>query len=158
MSADRTTPIPRATGLLVIEVCNSNPNGDPDQESDPRRRSHDSRGMITGVSFKRKLRDLVLRKDEVVWPVVAEELCISHQNGIWTRDGMRFDILERRGLSRGEVDRMLRDDFSAFKAEYWDARVFGADRSAIHRFELGRSSARLVETIPVRLRKTRPTP
>ena len=26
----------RATGLLVIEVVNSNPNGDPDNESDPR--------------------------------------------------------------------------------------------------------------------------
>ena len=26
------------TGLLVIEVINSNPNGDPDRESDPRQR------------------------------------------------------------------------------------------------------------------------
>ena len=25
----------RATGLLVLEVVNSNPNGDPDNESDP---------------------------------------------------------------------------------------------------------------------------
>ena len=30
--------IKRATGLLVIEVVNSNPNGDPDRESDPRQR------------------------------------------------------------------------------------------------------------------------
>ncbi len=64
--------VPRATGLLVIVVENSNPNGDPDQESDPRHRSHDNRGMITGVSFKRKSRDLVLRKDEVVWPKVSK--------------------------------------------------------------------------------------
>ena len=28
--------IKRATGLLVMEVVNSNPNGDPDRESDPR--------------------------------------------------------------------------------------------------------------------------
>ena len=28
----------RATGLLVIEVVNSNPNGDPDREADPRQR------------------------------------------------------------------------------------------------------------------------
>ena len=53
----------RATGLLIIVVENSNPNGDPDQESDPRRRSHDNRGMIAIVFFKRKIRDLVLRKD-----------------------------------------------------------------------------------------------
>ena len=31
--------IKRATGLLVIEVVNSNANGDPDRESDPRQRS-----------------------------------------------------------------------------------------------------------------------
>ena len=48
----------RATGLLVIEVVNSNPNGDPDRESDPRQRP-DGRGEISGVSFKRKLRDLL---------------------------------------------------------------------------------------------------
>jgi len=44
----------RATGLLVIEVINSNPNGDPDKESDPRQRN-DQRGEISPVSFKRKL-------------------------------------------------------------------------------------------------------
>ena len=35
--------IKRATGLLVIEVVNSNPNGDPDRESDPRQRPQVSR-------------------------------------------------------------------------------------------------------------------
>ena len=50
--------IKRATGLLVIEVVNSNPNGDPDRESDPRQRSNGC-GEISPVSFKRKLRDLL---------------------------------------------------------------------------------------------------
>jgi len=114
---DKVT-IPRATGLLVIVVENSNPNGDPDQESDPRRRSHDNRGMITGVSFKRKVRDLVLRKDEPVWQKIAQDLRIT--NGI---DG--FDILERRDIDRSEVNTQLNDDFVGFKRKYWDARVFG---------------------------------
>ncbi|HBK60285.1 MAG TPA: CRISPR-associated protein, partial [Firmicutes bacterium] len=39
----------RAAGLLVIEAINSNPNGDPDRESDPRQRS-DGRGEISPVS------------------------------------------------------------------------------------------------------------
>ena len=50
--------IKRATGLLVIEVVNSNPNGDPDRENDPRQRAN-GRGEISPVSFKRKLRDLL---------------------------------------------------------------------------------------------------
>jgi CRISPR/Cas system type I-B associated protein Csh2 (Cas7 group RAMP superfamily) len=44
--------IKRATGLLVIEVVNSNANGDPDRESDPRQRPNGI-GEISPVSFKR---------------------------------------------------------------------------------------------------------
>ncbi|MDM7999335.1 MAG: type I CRISPR-associated protein Cas7 [Dehalococcoidia bacterium] len=117
--------IPRATGLLVIVVENSNPNGDPDQESDPRRRTHDNRGMITGVSFKRKVRDLVLRKEEPVWMKVAPELGIKKENEIWTYDGLEFDILERRDINRSEVNKLLNEDFEHFKRRFWDARVFG---------------------------------
>jgi Cas7 group CRISPR-associated protein Csh2 len=53
----------RGTGLLVIEVQNSNPNGDPDAESEPRTLDSDGRGLISPVSFKRKLRDLVAASD-----------------------------------------------------------------------------------------------
>ena len=111
MSTDKTQDkitIPRATGLLVIVVENSNPNGDPDQESDPRRRSHDNRGMITGVSFKRKLRDLVLRKDELVWPKVAGELGIENSSGSWKKSDLEFDILERRDIDRPAVNKLLK--------------------------------------------------
>ena len=130
MANEQGLNIPRATGLLVIEVCNSNPNGDPDQESDPRRRSHDNRGMITGVSFKRKVRDLVLRKDEPVWQKVAKELGISQRDGIWSHDGYRFDILENRELKGSEVTNLIKEgekqgDFAAFQKRYWDGRIFG---------------------------------
>lgn len=119
------TSIPRATGLLIIVVENSNPNGDPDQENDPRRRSHDGRGMITGVSFKRKVRDLVLRKDETVWPVVARQMGIVETNGSWSRGDHSFDVLEQRGI-RDEVNDLLRqNDFEGFKKRFWDARIFG---------------------------------
>jgi Cas7 group CRISPR-associated protein Csh2 len=123
-------PIPRATGLLVIVVENSNPNGDPDQESDPRRRSHDNRGMITGVSFKRKLRDLVLRKDGQVWQKVAGRLCIPSRDGIWSSGGYFFDILEDRDLAGSQVKKLIADgeekrEFHAFQKQYWDGRIFG---------------------------------
>lgn len=124
-SRNNNVEIPRATGLLVIAVENSNPNGDPDQESDPRRRSHDNRGMITGVSFKRKSRDLVLRKDEVVWPRVASSLGIVATNGKWTKDGLEFDILERRDINRDDIEQLLNSQFDKFKRQFWDARVFG---------------------------------
>lgn len=149
--------IPRATGLLIIVVENSNPNGDPDQESDPRRRSHDKRGMITGVSFKRKPRDLVLRKDEVVWPMIAASLGIREDNGSWSKDGFEFDILEQRDISRSDVNQLLNNQFDKFKKRFWDARVFGNTfleeggsdtvRSGVVHFVLG------VSVAPIRIHR-----
>lgn len=40
----------------------------------------------------------------------------------------------------------------------WDSRIFGSDKSAIYIVELGKSSARLLETIKVRIVKCRPEP
>jgi CRISPR-associated protein Csd2 len=114
MASDTHQPIARATGLLVIEVKNSNPNGDPDRESDPRQRSHDLRGIITGVSFKRKLRDLVDSKDGEVWKRLG--------NG---RKAEEHDILEARRHKRPEIMGLLTNNFEGFKTRFWDARVFG---------------------------------
>lgn len=108
--------IKRATGLLIIEVINSNPNGDPDRESDPRQRP-DGRGEISAVSFKRKLRDLVEWKGDV-W----DELASSFQPKL---PNDKFEILESRGRNRQEIAGLLTGDGSAFKQRYWDGRVFG---------------------------------
>jgi CRISPR-associated protein Csd2 len=105
--------IQRATGLLVIEVINSNPNGDPDRESDPRQRP-DGRGEISPVSFKRKLRDLVEEKGGPVWKHLSEQLKINEEG---------FDILERRGRDRRLIETELND--GRFEKKYWDGRVFG---------------------------------
>lgn len=105
----------RGTGLLVIEVCCSNPNGDPDAESDPRTFDTDGRGLISPVSFKRKLRDLVAEKSGPVWEAAAASLSL---NG----NGRGYDILETRGRNLGEIGKLERDPFLN---KYWDARVFG---------------------------------
>ena len=102
----------RATGLLIIEVRNSNPNGDPDNEGEPRQRQ-DRRGVISGVSFKRKLRDLVEATDGPVWLALSEESKL---------DPKMFQILESRERKREEIKKLNREDF---QARYWDARVFG---------------------------------
>ncbi len=104
----------RGTGLLVIEVRNSNPNGDPDRDSDPRQRP-DRHGEISPVSFKRKLRDLVDWKGEV-WGALADSL---------TLDEARFGILESRGRDRATIAKQLTGNGQAFKDAYWDGRVFG---------------------------------
>jgi Cas7 group CRISPR-associated protein Csh2 len=113
MSSERDGNPCRTTGLLVIEVINSNPNGDPDRESDPRQRP-DGRGEISPVSFKRKLRDLVEEKGGPVWETVRHELGINDE---------QFAILEHRGRDRKAIENELKNN--TFKEKYWDGRVFG---------------------------------
>ena len=129
--------IKRVTGLLIIEVVNSNPNGNPDQESDPRVRDN-GQGEISPVSFKRKLRDLLELTDGPVRPAVTADLPD-------VPDGYEFGILESRGRNRDEIRKELEDgqstektgtqfklkfdqsifEASTFVRKYWDARLFG---------------------------------
>jgi len=120
-----SSEIKRATGLLVIEVVNSNPNGDPDRESDPRQRPNGF-GEISPVSFKRKLRDLLEDKDSLFFKGLPKEFSGNPES---------YSILESRGRDRKTVAKEMGDDptkfdqnnflDSVFVKKYWDARVFG---------------------------------
>ena len=115
MNTQGNIDLVRATGLLVIEVVNSNPNGDPDNESDPRTRVGE-RGEISPVSFKRKLRDLVELKEGPVWQETAATFEPALPSG-------EFDILEKRGRDRAKIRGEIDD--GSFVSHYWDARLFG---------------------------------
>jgi CRISPR-associated protein Csd2 len=112
----KNAPFNRHVGLIVLEVNHSNPNGDPDLESDPRTLEADGRGIISPVSFKRKIRDLVL-ENGLVMDQAREELALGKSG-----DSNNYNILESRGRDRKAIIKM---DKGQFSAEYWDARVFG---------------------------------
>ncbi len=106
----------RGTGLLWIEVVNSNANGNPDQDGEPRQRS-DGRGEISPVSFKHKIRELIAYKEGPIWKEVSAEL------GIKPEDAKHYDILEQKETKRSDVKKMTPQEFLD---RYWDARVFGS--------------------------------
>ena len=121
MSGGQSTDlVPRITGLLILEVRKSNPNGDPERESSPRQRP-DGKGEISPVSVKRKLRDLVLEKEGVVWQEVKKALAIEADE--------KFQILESRGRKRDEIKKQMEPKDGrlgqAFIDAYWDGRLFG---------------------------------
>lgn len=109
------TKFNRGTGLLIIYVQNSNPNGDPDAESDPRT-FDDGRGLISPVSFKRKVRDVIEEKNGPVWQSAQAKLHLS-SNG-----ERRYNILETRDRDFKQITGMKAD---SFVAEFWDGRIFG---------------------------------
>jgi CRISPR-associated protein Csd2 len=135
--------IPRATGLLVIEVRNSNPNGDPDRESDPRTRSHDGRGIISDVSFKRKLRELVLAKGGPVWSKLKRMMSLADEEF-----GIHVDQ-ETRGKSKAS---QAVGEKKSLSGAHWDVRVFGSTsleegdnfiRTGVAQFAIGVSAAKV---------------
>src|SRR3990170_2548070 len=111
--------IKRATGLLIIEVVNSNPNGDPDREGDPRQRPNGI-GEMSPVSVKRKPRDLVEDTQGPVFSKISKALQLNPDN---------YQILESRGRDRKKIEEEMQPvqgDFlkSVFVQKYWDARLF----------------------------------
>lgn len=120
MNTSANNDVPRITGLLVLEVRKSNPNGDPERESSPRQRP-DAKGEISPVSVKRKLRDLVIEKEGIVWQQVKTRLGITEDK--------HFQVLESRGRKRDEIKKLMEDPegqlSQAFKDAYWDGRLFG---------------------------------
>lgn len=125
MNEVKENVIKRATGLIVIEVVNSNPNGDPDRESDPRQRPN-GLGEISPVSLKRKLRDLVEDDNGPVFQNICKKLEINSD---------QFKILESRNRERSVIVKEMADNIKDFDQEkflnskfvqkYWDARLFG---------------------------------
>ena len=137
-SKSNDTSFNRGTGLLIIEVRQSNPNGDPDAEGEPRTIDTDGRGLISPVSFKRKLRDLVADKDGHAWATVKTTFTLESEKDTRiirhnTRRGLehptdekaikaKYHILESRFRERPKIEAM---DAFQFAAEFWDARIFG---------------------------------
>lgn len=141
--SEASQEIPRVTGLLVIEVRNSNPNGDPDRESDPRTRAHDGKGIISDVSYKRKLRELVLLKDGPVWKELKKSMAIERDDSF----GIHVDQATR------DKERATRaDQKKSLSGDHWDVRVFGSTsleegdnfiRTGVVQFSIGVSSAKV---------------
>ncbi|MBX3741289.1 MAG: type I CRISPR-associated protein Cas7 [Akkermansiaceae bacterium] len=141
--SNQSNEIPRVTGLLVIEARNSNPNGDPDRESDPRMRSHDGRGMISDVSFKRKLRELVIAKDGPVWQEMKSMMGLED-----AAYGIHVDQNTRDKAKSAKKEGEKKD----LAGNHWDVRVFGSTaleekdnfiRTGVVQFGLGVSAAKI---------------
>ena len=108
------TDVKRYTGLVIIESVNSNPNGDPNEEGSPRR-GEDGKGVISPVSFKRKIRDMIADKEGIVWRTLQAEMGLAED---------QFKILEVPDRDRKVIKKEVAD--GVFKDRYWDARVFGS--------------------------------
>src|SRR5699024_717925 len=115
-----TDPGTRHELVLLFDVLNGNPNGDPDAMNSPRIDPETGNGLVTDVALKRKVRDF---------------LALTHGEPIFIQGGTALNTLKAEAAER--VDPPLTKDEREGKrpiprlaqrlcAEYFDIRMFGA--------------------------------
>lgn len=114
--------------LILFEVTNGNPNGDPDAGNMPRIEPNSNRGLVSDVCLKRKVRNYV---------------CDFGPNGARKDDENGFNILIKQGavietqqkralnavaekLPKGATDQMKAETAGRWLCrEFYDVRTFG---------------------------------
>lgn len=113
--------------VLLFDVTNGNPNGDPDAGNQPRIDAETGHGLVTDVCLKRKIRDFVsLTKTDRGSGEVEEgyRIYVEHR-GILER--FHREAYEVNGLKEGKN---TADNVSQARAwmceKFFDIRTFGA--------------------------------
>ena len=115
--------------VLVFDVRDGNPNGDPDAGNMPRLDAESGHGLVTDVSLKRKVRNFIgmMKGETPPFDIYVKEKAVLNQAhekayvAIGAEDELKGDAKKRKG-SGETVD----------KARQWmcknffDVRTFGA--------------------------------
>ncbi len=115
--------------VLVFDVRDGNPNGDPDAGNLPRLDAESGHGLVTDVSLKRKVRNFVglVKGETPPFDIYVKERAILNQTharayvAIGAEDALKGDDKKRKG-SGDTVDKARR----WMCANFYDVRTFGA--------------------------------
>lgn len=116
--------------VLIFEVINGNPNGDPDAGNLPRLDPETNHGLVTDVSLKRKIRNYV----ELAKTGEAGHHIYVQEGSILNEKHRQAYVALRPDDPKAKKDPKLnpRDDAEAVKlrdfmcANFFDVRTFGA--------------------------------
>lgn len=115
-----TDPSKRQEFVLLFDVTNGNPNGDPDAANAPRVDPETGHGLVTDVALKRKVRDF---------------LALTRKLPIFIQSDVALNTLKSRAaddvrppLTKEEREgkRPLPQLRAKLCADYYDIRMFGA--------------------------------
>ena len=104
--------------VLLFDVADGNPNGDPDAGNLPRVDPETMQGLVTDVALKRKVRDWV---DQVKGEEAAYKIYVQHR-GILANQQKRAFV----ALGKEPTDRADDDARKWMCANFYDIRLFGA--------------------------------
>lgn len=113
--------------VLLFDVENGNPNGDPDSGNMPRMDPETGYGIVTDVCLKRKIRNYVelVKENEPGWRIYIKDGVPLNRsdNEACEYLGVKADKLKEEKKKDTDLDRKLRDFMCQ---NFYDIRTFGA--------------------------------
>ncbi len=114
--------------VLLFDVKDGNPNGDPDAGNLPRVDAETGRGLVTDVCLKRKVRNYVgiVKEEKPPFEIYVKEKAILNKQHERAYEGIGAgDLLKGEDKKRKGGDRV--DDARAWMCKnFYDVRTFGA--------------------------------
>jgi CRISPR-associated protein Csd2 len=109
--------------VMIFDVENGNPNGDPDAGNTPRIDAETGYGYITDVCLKRKIRNYVaLAKEEVK----GYEILVKPDQALNTKFRNAYTVQALETGKKGEKIDDVKKARDYMCANYFDVRAFGA--------------------------------
>ena len=113
--------------LILFDVENGNPNGDPDAGNMPRIDPETNLGIVTDVCIKRKIRNYVeaVKEDQQGYRIYIKDNVPLNRSDRKAYEALDTNADEIKNLKKKdpEVDRKIRDYMCG---EFFDIRTFGA--------------------------------
>lgn len=113
--------------VVVFDVENGNPNGDPDAGNMPRIDPESGYGLVTDVCLKRKIRNYVelVKEEEEGYQIYIKENIPLNRSDNKAFEYLHIDETKRKDLKKNdpEADRKIRDFMCK---NFFDIRTFGA--------------------------------
>lgn len=115
--------------VVLFDVENGNPNGDPDSGNMPRIDAETGFGIVTDVCIKRKIRNYVevVKKDSKGFKIYVKEGAILNKQHETAYIGLGLDIQGKKEDDIKKIAKENQEPLRNFMCEnFFDVRAFGA--------------------------------
>lgn len=111
--------------VYLFDVTNGNPNGDPDAGNMPRLDPESSKGLVTDVCLKRKIRNFIglTEGDTQGYDIYVKEKSVLNNQNKKAYDALDIKPIEKKLPKEEEKARSITDWMCA---NFFDVRTFGA--------------------------------
>ncbi len=111
--------------VYLFDVTNGNPNGDPDAGNMPRLDPESSKGLVTDVCLKRKIRNFIelTESDTQGYDIYVKEKSVLNNQNKKAYDALDIKPIDKKLPKEKEKARAITDWMCA---NFYDVRSFGA--------------------------------